>query len=234
MPRRRAPRGARRPRVRRRPGVPPAHGDVRLPLLPSGPDGVRRLPLRRAWPPAHPRGPPYGRSRGARKNSLGESGRRFKNGSGRRRRPAEFGSTEWRRGWDSPPTLGLHASGLRAASPGCRRPLRHGHPVRAEAVRLSFLPAPSLAPHPPVRRRKLRSSNQPHRPSQRGSRSLAAFPPARRRPARFESHPWQGSTKEWRRGWDSNPRGGSHRQVDFESTPLRPLRYPSARGKAVL
>ena len=45
--------GARR--VRRRPGVPPAHGDVRLPLLPSGPDGVRRLPLRRAWPPAHPR-----------------------------------------------------------------------------------------------------------------------------------------------------------------------------------
>ncbi len=45
----------RTPRVRRRPGEPPAHGDVRLPLLPSGPDGVRRLPLRRAWPPAHPR-----------------------------------------------------------------------------------------------------------------------------------------------------------------------------------
>ena len=37
--------------------------------------------------------------------------------------------------------------------------------------------------------------------------------------------------EEWRRGWDSNPRGGSHRQVDFESTPLRPLRYPSARGR---
>ena len=46
------------------------------------------------------------------------------------------------------------------------------------------------------------------------------------------SNPTQAKgTKEWRRGWDSNPRGGSHRQVDFESTPLRPLRYPSARGR---
>src|SRR5512145_912461 len=41
--------------VRRQPGEPPAHGAVRLPLLPSGPDGICRLPLRRAWPPAHPR-----------------------------------------------------------------------------------------------------------------------------------------------------------------------------------
>ena len=53
VPRQREARGG--ARVRRRPGEPPAHGDVRLPLLPSGPDGVRRLPLRRAWPPAHPR-----------------------------------------------------------------------------------------------------------------------------------------------------------------------------------
>jgi len=56
---RRTPRIARRPRsrrappgARRRPGESPAHGGVRLPLLPSGPDGVCRLPLRRAWPPA--------------------------------------------------------------------------------------------------------------------------------------------------------------------------------------
>jgi hypothetical protein len=32
----------------------------------------------------------------------------------------------------------------------------------------------------------------------------------------------------WRRGWDSNPRAPlSTGQVDFESTPLRPLRYLS-------
>ena len=35
-------------------------------------------------------------------------------------------------------------------------------------------------------------------------------------------------TKSWRRGWDSNPRAPLLTgQVDFESTPLRPLRYLS-------
>ena len=38
----------------------------------------------------------------------------------------------------------------------------------------------------------------------------------------------------WRRGWDSNPRGASRRQDDFESPPLRPLRYPSARDKDII
>src|SRR3989337_1785353 len=38
--------------ARRRPGESPAHGGVRLPLLPSGPDGVCRLPLRRGRRPA--------------------------------------------------------------------------------------------------------------------------------------------------------------------------------------
>src|SRR5512145_235493 len=48
---------------------------------------------------------------------------------------------------------------------------------------------------------------------------------------RCRHHRWSNS---WRRGWDSNPRGGSHRQVDFESTPLRPLRYPSARRNGII
>jgi hypothetical protein len=38
-------------------------------------------------------------------------------------------------------------------------------------------------------------------------------------------------TKIWRRGWDSNPRAPLLTgQVDFESTPLRPLRYLSGRS----
>ena len=36
--------------------------------------------------------------------------------------------------------------------------------------------------------------------------------------------------QDWRRGWDSNPRARLFTgQVDFESTPLRPLRYLSAQ-----
>ena len=36
--------------------------------------------------------------------------------------------------------------------------------------------------------------------------------------------------QNWRRGWDSNPRARLFTgQVDFESTPLRPLRYLSAK-----
>ena len=31
----------------------------------------------------------------------------------------------------------------------------------------------------------------------------------------------------WRRRWDSNPRAGLNRQLDFESSSLRPLRYVS-------
>ena len=31
----------------------------------------------------------------------------------------------------------------------------------------------------------------------------------------------------WRRGWDSNPRDPVKGQDDFESSPLRPLRYLS-------
>ncbi len=38
------------------------------------------------------------------------------------------------------------------------------------------------------------------------------------------------SNEAWRRGWDSNPRALLFtRQIDFESTPLRPLRYLSIR-----
>ena len=37
--------------------------------------------------------------------------------------------------------------------------------------------------------------------------------------------------QNWRRGWDSNPRARLFTgQVDFESTPLRPLRYLSAKA----
>ena len=41
---------------------------------------------------------------------------------------------------------------------------------------------------------------------------------------------WRKATRLlWRRGWDSNPRASLlTRQIDFESTPLRPLRYLSA------
>ena len=39
----------------------------------------------------------------------------------------------------------------------------------------------------------------------------------------------KGTSLLWRRGWDSNPRASLlTRQIDFESTPLRPLRYLSA------
>ena len=50
-----------------RPGTPAAHARARLPLLPSGPDGVHRLPPRRTWPStplatrhSHDRGPRAG------------------------------------------------------------------------------------------------------------------------------------------------------------------------------
>jgi len=45
------------------PGNPAAHERDRLPLLPSGPDGVHDVPLRRTWPstrPARPLAPQIG------------------------------------------------------------------------------------------------------------------------------------------------------------------------------
>src|SRR2546426_186831 len=43
------------PRSLLRPGTPTAHVRVALPLLPSGPGGVRRFPLRGAQPSTPPR-----------------------------------------------------------------------------------------------------------------------------------------------------------------------------------
>ena len=37
----------------------------------------------------------------------------------------------------------------------------------------------------------------------------------------------------WRRRWDSNPRAGVIRQLDFESSSLRPLRYVSKRNNFI-
>src|SRR3970282_1612014 len=135
---------------------------VRLPLLPSGPDGVCRLPLRRAWPPARTR-------RGCR----------------------QFPRSDLKR-FDSSAAAPVRIPSSSAVNPAHLRSSRHPKTLRfgASEDTLLSLEVPDLP---------LRTS----------------------------------SRVGWRRGWDSNPRGGSHRQVDFESTPLRPLRYPSTCKRSI-
>ena len=208
------------PQDRLRSGTPTAHERVALPLLPSGPGGVRRFPLRGAQPST----PPH-------------EAHSTRTALEREFNPAEADCGLQGTANSPSSTATLQTTAIRAGSPGKCEKVAEGvgfEPTAQGLAPCTAFPVPHLRPlgHPSGYSRGERGAappDTPHRSERHPSGRLRFLPPetilgtGAKPPFGIVIKQLRCSYgEEWRRGEDLNPRGTFWAPIRFRVGRLQP------------